>query len=155
MKTLAVLSLFIFLAAACSENTKQNAADELIRVEKMFSHMSESKGMSVAFNYYCDSDGVLLRPNSMPVIGKSNIAAALASTSDKLFTLTWKPIDAILASSGDLGYTYGTYLIEYMDEQVPDGKGTYVTIWRKNSEGEWRFLLDTGNDGLGDPEDSL
>ncbi len=155
MKILTVLSSIILLAVACNENTKQDDAYELIRVEKMFSDMSASKGMTTAFNYYCASDGVLLRTNSMPVVGKSEVVAALSSVSDDQFTLTWKPIEAVLANSGDLGYTFGTYKIDYTDDQYPDGKGTYVTIWSKNSEGEWRFLLDTGNEGLGDQEDSL
>jgi ketosteroid isomerase-like protein len=28
-------------------------------------------------------------------------------------------------------------------------EGTYVTIWKKGQNGNWKFVLDTGNQGLG------
>ena len=28
-------------------------------------------------------------------------------------------------------------------------EGTYVTIWKKDADGNWKFVLDTGNQGLG------
>ncbi len=29
-------------------------------------------------------------------------------------------------------------------------KGTYVSIWKKNKEGVWKYVLDACNEGLGD-----
>jgi ketosteroid isomerase-like protein len=50
-----------------------------------------------------------------------------------------------------MGYTYGIYTVE-MDS--PEGtvvtkEGTYATIWKKDKDGNWKFVLDTGNQGLG------
>jgi len=150
MKSVLSLFLVMFLFTGCKRQADPPSSDELVRVEKMFSDMSLSKGMSAAFNFYCAEEGVLLRPASMPIIGKDSVAAAMALVNDDLFTLTWKPIRARIAASGELGYTFGTYRISYKDGLYPDSEGTYVTIWEKNGEGEWRFLLDTGNDGLGE-----
>ena len=28
-------------------------------------------------------------------------------------------------------------------------RGTYVTIWKKQANGRWKFVLDSGNEGVG------
>jgi ketosteroid isomerase-like protein len=27
--------------------------------------------------------------------------------------------------------------------------GTYISIWKKQSDGNWKFVLDSGNEGVG------
>lgn len=61
------------------------------------------------------------------------------------FHIEWKATDGVVASSGDLGYTVGTYT---MNMNSPDGKpvtidGHYVTIWKK-VDGAWKVAVDTG-----------
>lgn len=29
-----------------------------------------------------------------------------------------------------------------------ENKGTYVSVWKKDNKGEWKFVLDSGNEGL-------
>ena len=58
-----------------------------------------------------------------------------------------EPISGGIAKSRDPGYIYGTFSIilkSTREEQV----GTYVSIWAKQSNGKWKFVLDTGNQGL-------
>jgi ketosteroid isomerase-like protein len=52
-----------------------------------------------------------------------------------------------VSQSGDLGYTYGTYL---MKDGASEVRGTYVTVWRKRPDGRWKYVLDSGNQGLGE-----
>ncbi|HQB79140.1 MAG TPA: hypothetical protein PLJ52_12430 [Tenuifilaceae bacterium] len=33
-------------------------------------------------------------------------------------------------------------------ETEQESQGTYVTIWKQNANGYWRFVLDSGNSGL-------
>jgi ketosteroid isomerase-like protein len=28
-------------------------------------------------------------------------------------------------------------------------RGTYVSVWKKQKDGKWKFMLDTGNEGIG------
>jgi hypothetical protein len=63
--------------------------------------------------------------------------------------LTWIPIRADVARSGELGYTYGTYILQLSN--VDKTGGTYCTIWKKDKNKEWKFALSTGNDGV-EPE---
>ena len=62
-----------------------------------------------------------------------------------LIHLTWKPDGGEIATSGDLGFTYGIYKLEMKDTVL---KGTYVSIWKKQTDGKWKFVLDSGNEGI-------
>ncbi len=117
-------------------------------VDLAFSALSIDSGMNYAFETYCAEDGLLLRQGSMPLVGVGAISDTLAKTDDSTFELSWEPLDAKVASSGDLGYTYGIYTLSLKGMDM-NKKGTYVSIWIKE-HGEWKFVLDTGNEGLGE-----
>lgn len=140
----------LLLAAGCQQTPDPaNASRELMELEREFSRHSEQVGSNKAFLDYIDDDAVLLRSNRYPVEGRDKITE-LFNRPDTGFVLTWEPSFAFVSRSGDLGYTYGIYQSESIS---PEGfpvvnKGTYVTIWRKNKEGKWKFVLDTGNPGL-------
>ena len=119
---------------------------ELIAVDKAFSALSMERGMNYAFTFYVAEGAVMLTPNRMPIVGKSKIESLFQSDDSKT-VFTWAPLHADIAKSGDLGYTYGTY------NNIMDGDletGTYVSVWKKNTAGEWKFVLDSGNRGLGE-----
>jgi len=66
---------------------------------------------------------------------------------DPNWSITWAPLYAEAAQSADLGYTTGSFEIR---EKSPDGaplvrKGSYVTLWRKQSDGAWKVALDIGS----------
>lgn len=117
----------------------------MMSADLAFSDMSKEKGMKKAFLEYIDNEGVLLRPNHPPIVGAYSIDY-LSQLNDSSFTLTWKPTSAMVANSADLGFTYGIY-----DLKLPDTTmhGTYVSIWKKQADGKWKFVLDSGNEGIG------
>lgn len=121
---------------------------ELMDVDRAFSKMSEEKGMKNAFIEYIDSNGVLLKPGRMPIIGASAIDY-LIQLNDTGFTLTWEPNNSDISSSGDLGYTFGIYALK---PNISDTTiyGTYISIWKKEKNGKWKFVLDSGNEGIGE-----
>lgn len=141
---------FLFLAGCNGDRKYERMKNELMDVDRAFSDLSLEIGSHASFLEYIDDSCVLLRPNRNPVEGKKNIVE-MFSKPDTSFTLKWEPIKADIAASGDLGYTYGIFTIE-MDS--PEGiavtkEGTYVTVWKKDKNGNWKFVLDTGNQGLG------
>lgn len=82
----------------------------------------------------------------MPVEGIRNIKE-FYKNDDSGVQLSWKPRFASVAASGDLGYTYGTYdLWNKLDNTHT--YGTYLSIWKRNALGQWRFVLNSGNKGL-------
>jgi len=62
-------------------------------------------------------------------------------------SLTWAPVTAEAAVSGDLGFTTGryTYRARGHDGETVCKTGDYVTIWRRGADGRWRAILDMGN----------
>ena len=123
---------------------------DLLQSDIAFSQLSEQKGRNQAFIAYAAEHATLLRPFSMPVTGKDTIAKLLNSYADSLYTLTWVPLKADVAHSGELGYTYGTYSLNI--KNIGKEEGTYCTIWKKDKNHSWKFVLDTGNEGL-NPKD--
>jgi ketosteroid isomerase-like protein len=153
-------ALFLFISvlfAACTGTSRLaspqntgNTAEAVMQADRDFSKMSQEKGMNTAFIAYAADNGVLLRPQTMPIVGRDNIRMHMARNSDKEIRLTWSPAYADIAASGDLAYTYGTYLLETLDMagKPLTSEGTYVSIWKKDVKGFWKFVLDTGNPGL-------
>lgn len=62
-------------------------------------------------------------------------------------TLTWKPEKAEVLPAGEVGYTVGRW---ERRSKGPDGRmtpmrGNYLTVWRKQRDGAWRIVYDTGS----------
>lgn len=156
MKRLSFILIITALMASCSNNDKASSVAEtrqanktaLIDADIAFSRMSAVKGMKNAFIEYIDSNGVLLRANRLPIVG-ANAIDYLLQEDDTTYTLTWEPHFAEAASSGDLGYTYGIYQL-HVKAKDTNLYGTYVSIWKKQRDGKWKFVLDTGNEGVGE-----
>jgi ketosteroid isomerase-like protein len=153
ISTILLIPFFLLVSKfSFSQNSKTNdPAEEVKQADISFSNLSKEKGMNFAFLEYLADDGVLLRPNMYPVVGKDTIKKTFFDEADdKNLTLTWAPLYGLIAESGELGYTYGTWQMEIIkeDKTTDIRKGTYVTIWKKDSSGKWKFVLDTGNPGL-------
>ena len=87
-------------------------------------------------------------PNRADMIqGKESIAKSMSFLDQKDNHLTWTPVHADMAASGDLGYTFGTYEFRSKDK---DGKptveyGKYASVWKKQKDGSWKVVMDMGN----------
>ena len=140
----------LVISSGCQKKTDQvSESKALMELDKEFSNHSLKVGPNKAFLDYIDEQAVLLRPNTYPIVGKEKIAKRY-SEPDTGIVLTWEPSYSFVSKSGDLGYTYGVY---HMKSPSPEGEpvineGTYVTIWKKNDEGQWKFVLDAGNPGV-------
>lgn len=148
MKTAYFIITVLFMFA-CSADTDPDAKRQaLMDADKAFSKLSETEGMKHAFLSYCAIDGVMLTPGSMPVIGHEAVENLIGNADDSAIKLTWEPLYAMVAESGELGYTYGVFSRYYVALDSTS-KGTYVSVWIKE-DGEWKFVLDSGNEGLGE-----
>jgi ketosteroid isomerase-like protein len=151
-----MLSFFIFTIVGCffpkKNNVVSNEKDKiaLLNADNAFSNLSAEKGMKNAFLEYIDSNGVLLRPNIIPIAGADAVDYIIGLKDDG-YIMTWKPNDAAVALSGELGYTYGSYLLQPSTKDTVF-YGTYVSIWKKQDDGKWKFILQSANEGLGEGE---
>jgi ketosteroid isomerase-like protein len=151
MKIIIILFLIGGITYSQVDIEKEKAA--LRQADIDFSNYSKTTDMRQAFLEYIADDGVLLRPYSYPYSGKKAVKELLESE-EVNFVLTWEPLYADISSAADMGYTYGTFLLTAKDESGREiqRRGTYATFWKKNNEGKWKFVLDTGNPGLEPPD---
>ena len=146
MKKAPLYLLMIILTGCSIGKSEELMLQQLIEADRAFSAMSLEKGMNHAFISFCAQEGVLLRNNAMPLKGREAIGEQLAQNDDSGINLSWEPLHAILAKSGDLGYTYGTFKLK-SKESGEISQETYVSIWVKE-QNSWKWVLDSGNEGL-------
>lgn len=146
MKKLIGCLMLIGLSAslAFSQNKLERERVRLLELDAAFSRLSVEKGAGAAFAAYLADDAVFLPIGENLISGKEAIVKYF---SDGESTLSWKPLKAEIARSGELGYTYGTSELTTKDK---DGKTQlrhykYVSVWKKLKNGDWKLVLDIGN----------
>jgi len=134
--------LIILLALglkAFAQDKQQTALSSLVEAERGFAKASIAHGTRDAFIANLADDATLFRPYA--VAGKIWMMEQPARPG----LLTWEPVFADVSRAGDLGYTTGPWEFR---KNGPDDKvvaqGNYVTIWKKQSDGAWKAVLDTG-----------
>ena len=137
-----LLVVVALLAAACgpSVNVEQER-NALLEVDRQWSQTT--KDVEKFVSYYSPDASVY--PPGMPIVTG---AASIRETFTKMasmpgFSLQFSPTKADLGASGELGYTTGTYEMS-MGDGVAE-KGKYVSVWKKQSGGQWKVMEDIFN----------
>jgi ketosteroid isomerase-like protein len=111
-----------------------------LETERAFSRTSSEKGMKEAFIEYAADDGLLFRRT---VVNAKELWRKASPAPTGL--LTWQPSFADLSRAGDLGYTTGPWEFrEKPSDQQAGGHGHFVTVWRRQADGTYKFALDIG-----------
>ena len=132
-------------SASAKDASKDNGAQELVTMEAEFMKATAEKGSAGYISYYAE-DAVELPDGESILEGKEAIVKTLGFL-DQGNSLTWTPVKADMAASGDLGYTYGNYEYRGKDKggKTVVGHGKYMTVWKKQKDGSWKVALDMGN----------
>jgi ketosteroid isomerase-like protein len=124
-------------------------AEALAQTDIEFSKLSATQGVVKAFSTYLADDAVQLPDNEKPITGKTAICAHLEDYDKRRLILTWRPIRAEVAASGELGYTYGTWTLRAKHRKEIVAVGNYTTVWKKSAaaaaDNPWKAVLDIGN----------
>lgn len=149
MKKLLPLIFISLIQFACQKNVKdiELLKGEIIKTDKDFSNLSLQKGYQQAFLAYAADDVVLLRQQNFPVIGIENLRKLYGSRPNMNIVLQWEPVKADVSPDGFLGYSYGNWVLTGKDTLGKEEKnyGVYVTVWKKQPDNSWKFVLDGGN----------
>ena len=126
----------------------QSALQEMVKTEQAFSKMAEEKNTRDAFLAFIADDGLLFRPGA--VNGKKWMLEQPApppQNPDKKPLLAWQPRFAGMAASGDMGFTTGPWESKAdIKDQKPQAHGHFITVWKKQPDGSWKFVVDLGID---------
>ena len=146
MKNILIALISFSFLMFCKPPEKPNS-EQVLEIDRKFSAASEEQGFNQAFIEFAHPNAVLLRENSMPVVGRNAVIQLYKKADTTAVKFTWEPLAGDIAASGELGYTYGIYSFTKDSVTV---KGTYVSIWKKDDSGNWKYILDTGNKGTGE-----
>ena len=138
---LSLLSITAFSFIYAKYNKKE--VGKLRETELAFSKLCVEKGMAESFVFYADQNVIKLSEGKFPIIGKDSLIASFVNKPPQSFTLEWYPLKVEVSKSGDLGYTFGNWT--FTNAKGEKSYGNYMTVWKKQNDGNWKFLLDGGN----------
>jgi hypothetical protein len=122
----------------CLFLTQSAALTELVAAERAFARNSEETTTQQAFLAVLADSGILFRAG--PVNGLEFVRANPFPPGG---LLRWRPLVADVAESGEIGYTTGPFESGPRGE-APRGRGYFVSVWERSSNGPWRLKVDLG-----------
>ncbi len=138
-----MLACVLFLAGG---GLGAQSAEQLLDADRAFARAVASGRLDAWVSFFGDS-GTQFRAGR-PVVGRAAVREFMAPAfADTTWRLTWEPHRAEIAASGDLGYTIGRYESRHRDASGTEvvRTGSYVTIWRRQPDGQWKVAVDIGN----------
>jgi len=137
-----VAIIFVILCTAVIAQA-QTPLEEMVKTEQAFSKMAADKNTREAFMTFIADDGLLFRPGA--VNGKKWMLEHPVPPSDKKPLLAWQPNFAGMSASGDMGFTTGPWEAKPdVNDPKPSAYGHFVTVWKKQPDGTWKFVVDLG-----------
>jgi ketosteroid isomerase-like protein len=142
-------ALAALLATGCSQPSEPTFADELAQItafnERYLQSINEE---DIATLSSLTTDGhVMLVPNREPVVGKSANDAMNGSAFERYdFSETWTPVETVI--DGDLAFQRGTFRTVATpkgDGERLDMSGSFMRIYQRQPNGEWRMTRDMFN----------
>ena len=137
------LLLVACLASPAIAQKGVNGSDLLIKLEADFAKAVAEHGHAAFVTYFAE-DGVELEDGGGITI-RAEIEKKPAWPDGT--SLTWTPVHAEMAASGDLGFTYGNYVFNSKNKEgkIVASYGKYMSVWRKQKDGSWKVVADMGN----------
>ncbi len=140
MRKAFIIIAAIFISCQQHKNNSEQDKQEMLKADMAMNDMAAKEGFNNAILFYADSNIVKFEGDQLPVIGKAAFAKSFDKNTD-LKTISWKPVNAEVAQSGDLGYTWGNWKLVAGDTTY---YGNYFTAWKKQKDGSWKVTLDGG-----------
>ena len=150
---LAILSIL----AGCNRAPANDSTADVIAVRAADSALQqaiEARDLDRIVAFYADD--ALLLPTAEPLIsGKAAIREEwthLLAIPEYQSKATLSRVD--VSADGTLAYTMGTYqaIMQGEDGKPVTEPGKYVSVWKKQSDGGWRIVVDTYNTDIPPPD---
>ena len=112
---------------------------QLLQADSAFAALSVTSGAKTAFLAFATEDAISFGGGAQMTQGRQAIGAGFDGFPAGA-VLEWWPVAAEIAASGDLGCTVGEAKITSLNHY-----SKYLTIWRRQQGGSWKFVADGGN----------
>ncbi len=126
---------------------RRTGALEAIRAaDADFSNDATKFGAGEAFGRYAATDAQIFSGPGEFISGPHAISESFGPPTEKN-TLVWHPVHGEVAASGDLGFTVGNAVFTGIREDGAQMQrfSKYLTIWKKQRDGSWRYVVDGGS----------
>lgn len=135
---MSLVALVAAVGCASTVNIEQEQT-ALMEVDRAWSQ--SVKDIDTFVSYFA-SDATIYAPGMPAVTGADAIKKTFAEMAGAPgFSLSFTPAKAVVAASGDIGYTSGTY---EMAMSGASEQGKYVTVWKKEGDA-WKVTEDIFN----------
>jgi ketosteroid isomerase-like protein len=135
------------VAVQAQEATLQAASAEIVKADAAFAQSVADKNRERFLSFIADAatfNGGT--PNELH--GRDAVMKAWGDFFEPNGpTLTWSPTKGEVVGAGDVGYTTGRSVLRLTgaEGKITERRGQYVTIWRKQADGSWKVVFDTGS----------
>lgn len=124
------------------EELYRSGVAEIVGADNAFSRAAREQGVPAAMATFAAEDGRVFLSRTPMIAGRENIERQYAGW-DAQSLLQWEPAGADISARGDMGFSWGRWTLTR--EGGEPASGNYVSVWRRDGEGKWRFLANIGN----------
>jgi ketosteroid isomerase-like protein len=141
-----VAAMLLVVGCQISHVDVAKEKDTLLSTDREWAQMASNGQNADSILSYWTDDATVASPGLPLVKGKPAIRQMVTSGfGTPGFHITWTPEKAVVANSGELGYTSGVG-----DYTVPNATKNgmvtihvqYLTVWRRDPDGRWRCSED-------------
>lgn len=149
--SIGVLAAVLIVAAGCAPKADAPADVAAIKAMAVAWGQAETAGDAAALTEQYADGAVQLPPNGPIRVGKEAIHSALRMDFDQYIHEAADVAEDVRVA-GDLAFARGIYTTK-MTPKVPgaaivDGKGKWLTAYRRQADGSWKIVVDIWNSDL-------
>ena len=137
-----MVGVILFASISCEGEIGHEDHSQTLRDTREAAAQAIAEGdVERLFSFW--TDDMVIYPVSEPVVRGIDAVREYVRRNRQELGLAPRttPIEIVASDSGDLGYIVGTH--EWIDrEGRATMPGRYVTLWRKNQQGEWKAFLE-------------
>jgi ketosteroid isomerase-like protein len=137
--------LLSFTLHLCAAPDPAKLKQEVAAMEDAFCAMATERGLLAAFQHFAAPDAAFIDTDPRKFRGPAAVLERMGPDQPGV-KLTWSASFTDVSADGTLGYNYGRYESR---RPGPDGQeivrgGFFLTIWKRQPDGAWRYVMDTG-----------
>jgi ketosteroid isomerase-like protein len=138
-----ILLLIFFLTLQAKDDTVVRSLDGMIATERAFSGRCGAVGVRASFMEYFTDSCIAFNPG--PFAYTPFVKTLPPQPNPRAISLVWEPQCAGISASADLGFSSGPSIRKNTtDATVQEYHGMFLSVWRKQDNGEWKVVVDIG-----------
>ena len=132
-------------ALAHTQPDKAKLKAEVAAMEDAFCTMAKVQGLLAAFQHFAAPEVAFIDTDPRKWRGPAAVLERIGPDQPGV-NMNWAASFTDVSDDGTLGYNYGRYELK---QSKPDGTvsvhtGWFLTIWKRQPDGSWRYVMDNG-----------